>query len=48
LAKLIAIAVLMALVAGCGSKEDSQTAAPAPQPTATLNPGDEGVEEEYN
>jgi hypothetical protein len=38
----------MAVAAGCGSKEDSQTAAPAPQPTATLNPGDEGVEEEYN
>jgi hypothetical protein len=50
LAKLIAIAVLAALMcAGCGSKEKSTaTAAAAPTPTPTLWEGDTDVEEEYD
>lgn len=51
MAKLIATAVLAVLIAGCGSnKQTEQTAAPAPEPTATPTfwEGDEGVEEEYD
>jgi hypothetical protein len=52
LAKWIATAVLMALIAGCGGSNDgeSQAAAPSPSPAAEepLFMGDEGVEEEYD
>jgi hypothetical protein len=49
LAKLIATVVLAVLIVGCGSnKQTEQTAAPAPEPTATFWEGDQGVEEEYD
>jgi hypothetical protein len=50
LAKLIAIAALTVLFAGCGSNKPKQTAAPAPEPTptATFWKGNVDVEEEYH
>jgi len=49
LAKLIATAVLVALVCGCGSKEkNSASAAAAPTPEPTFWEGDTDVEEEYH
>jgi hypothetical protein len=51
LAKWIAIAVLVAVIAGCGDSDANETQAAAPSPVATeepLNSGDEGVEEEYD
>jgi hypothetical protein len=49
LAKLIAIAALVAVVCGCGSKEkDQASAAAAPTPEPTFWEGDTDVEEEYH
>ena len=49
MAKLIATAVLVALVCGCGSKEKSSaSAAAAPTPEPTFWEGDTDVEEEYH